>query len=356
MSELSINTPIFTADYADSVNAAVQEKIDSKLFMLCNYSPDEYPVFSEKEAFEVSVNDLYRFVFDAGFVLGKLEYIVKNANLHNQNIGGKIYQAAKDLRVLAERIKDLRIYKTHNCDDRNGFFAQLERYNFGRAIGHSFLTSEDDYQYINTNQLLKIRDTLIARITEFIDAVALLDDEDKAALIAEWRKVIISHYCKSHNQIYLGQLMSAMVQRLGQEELKKINSNNAFKYAQEWIQKYYQHSISVLRAQEEKHRKGIHEAEEYMADPQCDESLKANIMAEKKEEEDRLLKVQEKLNVLDGMDEMDKDSLFNRFFELLSTNLEELISSGNYRTMLPQDLLQVHIRTHFNNVPLPVIA
>ena len=73
MSELSINTPILTADYADSINADIQRKIDGKLFLFCNYSPDVYPVFTEKEVFEVSLNDLYRLVCDAGFVLGNLK-------------------------------------------------------------------------------------------------------------------------------------------------------------------------------------------------------------------------------------------------------------------------------------------
>ena len=356
MSELSINTPILTADYADSINADIQRKIDGKLFLFCNYSPDVYPVFTEKEVFEVSLNDLYRLVCDAGFVLGNLKIIVEQANFHNQNIARKVHQTAEDIKVLTERVKALRIYKTHNCDERNGFFAQLERLNFETAVGRRALKSEDDYRYVNTNLLIKIRDSLVARIIEFIDAAASLDDKDKGNLIVEWRKEIIRHYSKSHNQIYLGQLMSVMSQQLGQTELNKINSNNAFHYAQEWIQKYYLNSIQALHDQEEKCLNGIREAEAYMENLKCDDNFRDLITSEKEKEESKLLSVREKLKAMDGFAEKQKKDLFDIFFDQLNKGLEELASSGNYHTLLPQDFLQEHIAIHFNNVPLPVIA
>ena len=356
MSELSIITPILTTEYANSVNADVQQRIDEKLFLFCNYSPDTYPVFTEKEAFEVSLNDLYRLVCDAGFVLGNLKNIVEKANFHNQNTAGNVRQAAKDIKVLAERVKALRIYKTHNCDERNGFFAQLERLNFETAVGRRALTSEDDYRYVNTNLIIKIRDSLVAKITEFIDAAAALDDEDKGNLVAEWRKAIITQYCKSHNQIYLGQLMSVMTQQLGQTEWNKINSNNAFHYAQEWIQKYYLISIQDLHDQEEKCLNGIREAEAYLEAPECDETIRAFIESEKEEEKSKLLAIREKLKAMDGFDEKKKKDLFDIFFDQLKIELEELALSGSYQTLLPQDFLQEHIAIHFNNVPLPLIA
>lgn len=355
MSELSINTPILTADYADSVNSEVQRKIDGKLFLFCNYSPDAYPVFTEKEAFEVSLNDLYRLVCDAGFVLGKLKNIVEEANFHNRIIGRKLYQAAEEIKVLTERVKALRIYKTHNCDERNGFFAQLERLNFETAVGRRVLTSEDDYRYVNMNLIIKIRDSLVAGITDFIESAAALDDKDKRNLITEWRKAVINRYCKSHNQIYLGQLMSFMSQQLGQTEWDKLNSNNAFHYAQEWIQNYYLHTLSELHDQEQRYLNGIREAEKYLDSPKCDENTRAILIKEKGKEERKLLDVRGKLEALDGFDKKDKKDLFDIFFHQLEAELEELASSGSYLTLLPQDFLQKHIAIHFKNVPLPVI-
>ncbi len=355
MSELSINTPIFSADYADSVNTDVQRKIDEKLFLFCNYSPDAYPVFTEKEAFEVSLNDLYRLVCDAGFVLGKLKSIVEEANFHNRIIGRKLYQAAEEIKVLTERVKALRIYKTHNCDERNGFFAQLERLNFETAVGRRALTSEDDYRYVNTNLIIKIRDSLVAGITDFIESATELDDEDKGSLITEWRKAIINRYCKSHNQIYLGQLMNFMSQQLGQTEWNKLNSDNAFHYAQEWIQNYYLHSLSELHTQEKKHLNGIREAEAFLDDPQYTEDVRTLLTSEKEAEEQKLLEVRKKLEAMAGFDEKEKKDLFDIFFHQLETELDDLASSGSYHTLLPQDFLQEHIAIHFKKVPLPVI-
>ncbi len=355
MSELFINTPILPADYADSVNAEVQRKIDEKLFLFCNYSPDAYPVFTEKEAFEVSLNDLYRLVCDAGFVLGKLKSIVEGSNFHNQIIGRKVRQAAEEIKVLIDRVKALRIYKTHNCDERNGFFAQLERLSFETAVGSRALTSEDDYRYINTNLIIKIRDSLVAGITDFIESAAALDDEDKGSLITEWRKATINRYCKSHNQIYLGQLMSVMSQQLGQTEWDKLNSNNAFHYAQEWIQNYYLHTLSELHDQEDRYLNGILDADTFLESPECDEDTRAYLITEKEEEKRKLLDVRGKLEALDGFDKKDKKDLFDIFFHQLEAELEELASSGSYLTLLPQDFLQKHIAIHFKNVPLPVI-
>lgn len=59
---------------------------------------------------------------------------------------------------------------------------------------------------------------------------------------------------------------------------------------------------------------------------------------------------------MDGFAEKQKKDLFDIFFDQLNKGLEELASSGNYHTLLPQDFLQEHIAIHFNNVPLPVIA
>ena len=83
MSELSINTPILTADYADSINADIQRKIDGKLFLFCNYSPDVYPVFTEKEVFEVSLNDLYNLFWSPNRKYRKYSYVHLQVQLEN---------------------------------------------------------------------------------------------------------------------------------------------------------------------------------------------------------------------------------------------------------------------------------
>ena len=80
------------------------------------------------------------------------------------------------------------------------------------------------------------------------------------------------------------------------------------------------------------------------------------ITSEKEKEESKLLSVREKLKAMDGFAEKQKKDLFDIFFDQLNKGLEELASSGNYHTLLPQDFLQEHIAIHFNNVPLPVIA
>lgn len=356
MSDLSLHTPILSAEYAKSVNDKIIERIDDKLFMICNYSPDTYPVFSEKEIFETSINDLYRFAFDSGFVLSKLEIIVKEADLHNQNIGGKLRKTVNRIRTLTERIKALRIYKTHNCDERNGFFSRIACQSFENAIGYRKLTCEEDYIFLNTKLLQKIRDSMISDISEFIDNVALLDDEDKSNLTLQWKKEIIAYYCKSHNNHYVGQMIDMMSLQLSQSDFRKINSQNAFAIAKKWIQNYYHQSVSSCHNKLEKHKKEMGEIELYLQSNECDEELKRVLLEEKEKSERTIQEITHKLPTVEKNDKLDNDEQFKLFFDNLSDQLLDIIKTEQYQSMLPQDLLQKHISIYFKNVPMPILC
>lgn len=355
MSEISIHTPIISAEYAESVNDKVRKRIDDKLFMLCNYSPDAYPTFSEKEVFETSLNDLYRFAFDSGFVLSKLKTIVKEANLHNQMICGKLGKTADTIRKLTERIKELRIYKTHNCDERNGFFSLIARQNFEIAIGCRKLTCEKDYNYLNTNLIQVIRDSMISNISDFIDEVELLDDEDKLQLTLQWKKAIIAHYCKSHNNHYVGQMIDMLSLQLSQVDFRKINYQNAFTIAKKWIQNYYNQAVDICRKKLEKYKKEIDEVDIYIQNNESDEELKSYLIEEKEKIEQTVQEIKNELLTLEKYDKLENDEQFKCFFENLSHQLLDIVKVEKYQSMLPQDLLQKHISIYFKNVPTPII-
>lgn len=200
---------VISAVQADQLNRLVRKKIDSRLFLTCNYTPTEVPALGNSAKFYLGIQDLYKFAVDTSFVIGNLDkYLPVDTE----------QSFIREFRTQIDDIKNLRSVIDHSQSSYDGFFSRehLHRYdsiikaaldkpeNKDGAVAKVKLRpeTEDDFELLYIS--LKDRaDRLLKDLESFVERVATSGERQE--ITVRWIAATTEWYVRKQD-VYLGQL------------------------------------------------------------------------------------------------------------------------------------------------------
>ena len=200
-----MNSILFSSDAAEELNKKINEKIDKRLFLFCNYNPESLRSYSYDAKFVLAIMNMYKLLIDAG-VCNKLGGIKKKYSL---------FFNFNRLEEIISIINSFRTYVGHNEDYKNGNEenrAIVERW-FSRVIGKNYPENADQYEK-PLDEITKYGEECITLLNDFVEEVS--KHTKKRELITEWEELIFDFYKRPNSKnIIRGHIKLAYQARKG---------------------------------------------------------------------------------------------------------------------------------------------
>ena len=354
-----MSVPVISAIVAQQLNQKVQQDIDCRLFLFCNYEPTVSYAISEDARFLTAIQDLYKFGVDSNCILKAYKQLTPQRDHRRFN----------RLRELLDIIGALRAVTDHNQSVKNGKIeqTQLEAYNawIETALNKSAPDTQQDFVVLN-QCLAAIAKELIQLVEEFIQSVKT--HPDQVYIVKEWTDRTLYWYCNNtRTEIYKGQLMNAYLANANAagndySDLHRIQSLH--RKIGKWIEVALYHPYEKeLRELEENisSRENMLNGSNVMY-----QALRAKMAAEQLQDfedklrqeiandRDRCAEVIQKRDALEAqVGSKHIEYFFRNLEEQLHETIKRLNGSGKDYTLLPQDLIQEDIENFFGKVPSP---
>lgn len=350
-----MTSPIISVDVAHRLNEIIQNTLDSRLFLFCNYEPTNPPAVSEEGKYLVAVQDLYKFAIDSSCILKKYDDYLPFAFRPSYSRIGEIVAFIGEVRTAID----------HNRSDDNGWFEQnsIEYYTqwMLKVIGKDVPDCEEDYAQLNL-ALEAIANELIRVVERFANHFSSRTDKEK--VINCWVNETLRWYTQtSKSDIYRGQMVNAYVARIVGEgrSIQDWSRKTMFERTSRWISNLYFYPI------QEKKDKLVAEikALELALSP---ENPKADILfsrlsdAQKETVKEKLIqelesKKKERKEITRQLTNSSIPNPDKKFFTDLGKQIKEtmdiLEQKGISYSLLPQSILQEDIERVFSRVPVP---
>ena len=339
-------SPILTKEDADKLNTKIQEIIDPRLIVCCNYEPISAPTFSAGEHYRQSIYDLYRFAIDSSWFISQFcrgEYLLNSFGFPI------VHPLTQDIESALGKVQALRNWFAHNQNVNNGMIQQerIDHYKdiLRTTIGHDEVTSEQDHELLD-QMVCTLARSLYDDVSAYLDHLATLPEHDRANMGEKWIDATLHWEIRNtKTEYYLGFLKSFY---LYYESHFKTDPSYALK---RWIKNMMVHYYQETR-------------KEY-GDPiryargQLDDIINARgsyaVYPEKK-----LAQAKQEWTYFLLLFTNTKDLMQNngnatqyqaRFFEyLLPEQLKVTMSHFRNLTLLPQDLLSQDVRYWFRDI------
>lgn len=342
---------VISAEQAEQMNRLVRKRIDSRLFLTCNYAPTEVPSSSNSAKFYLGIQDLYKFAVDTSCIIA---YLSKYTPSDTEE------EFISSFRSQVNDIKDLRAVIDHSQSNADGFFAREHLCRYDSIIraalnkprdtskdktgvgnkGKIKLQPEDDEDFELLYADLEGRAArLLEDLESFIDRVAT--SSEKEDIVARWIQDVLDWYSRKQN-IYLGQLGDVYQAKMAQEQGttntsmsiiydKSVSRLHGFQMRRKlnrWIE-------NALFADLDKQIASCDLIMHNFTDPKC--------MKKVRDKREACLQARQERENLIG------ENYRDYFFKNLRQQLEDTMakySSG----LLPQELLQDDIKRRFEDV------
>lgn len=328
---------ILTQDYADGLNKLVQDLIDPRLCLICNYDPDIRYAISEDAIYITNVMDLYIFAIDCMPI--KLVY---------RFLPSKRWPDSDAWNDLRQEISCLRTAWAHNSSEKDGEDSQIARENYkdwvSTVIGKVAPETLDDYKLLN-DALKQMAKNVRRYLESFIRAAAA--DPNRDLLVKKWIDDTLKWYSSNtKTAIYRG-----WVKRVYIAQAKMMNIN-IDKDTCDWNVTRWIASVKrrQLKCDIDKLYQAIKEDERKLAGGYLSPEEKAEIQKRVQKQRSKIDTLKEKI------DWKDKDLLpeFNKGLAAqLRATMDYLEKEEEGYTLLPQDLFATDIRQNFQNVQFP---
>jgi len=351
-----MNAPFITSDDADRLNAKVQSQVDRRLYLCCNYTPSPCYALSQDAQYLAGVLDLYRFAIDSSC-------IIKNYYLFLSRVEkGQFSSLRRDL----DTIRMLRSVLAHNQDPSNGRLSQEQLKEYEDWIAKTLHkaappSSQEDFSLLN-RELADIARNLQKELDRFICCVA--SHADKEALIHKWIDQTLYWYTNNTaRDLYYSQVESEYIRRsigAGQDP-SRLDFRLRHK-VDRWIE---QALFTPLKRELARIKTSLDSIERVLAAPPIPKSQLGDprweaVLNNLRQKKLDLLKEQEcKTSQVDDLRaKADNNGKYTAyFFSVLKTDLLEMMvqleRDGIPYTLLPQDLLAMHVKEFFRDVPSP---
>lgn len=363
---------VVTAQDADKLNKKVQQLIDPRLFVCCNFEPTPCLAVSEDGKYLIGIQDLYKFFIDSSC-------IVKNYyRLIPPTFKSRFFEIEKRL----HEIEMLRAVTDHNQSDENGWL-ERERLDAHQkwmltVLGKPAAETVEDFAVLN-RQLEVIAKSLLAQVDSWI--VFVSQQPDRAAIVDKWIETTLYWY--SHNtkvDFYKGQLIDVYMANAGRRGVintSRYTRMQIYGSINRWIRAALFHDIDAdIEEKRENLRKAERVWNQVTKPDETQRAVLAALDAAKRQalesrlqacvdackaEWDRTIDEKEMLERRiwgKNSGAVKKDSQCTQYFlGQLQTYLRETMarmeSAQMAYTLLPQDLMQQDIAFRFDGVASP---
>lgn len=327
---------LFDPQGANALNKFVQSKVAPHLFIVCNYHPDVFNLFSDDARFIQGILNLYKFSIDTSLInrIGQID----------RKLGGIIHRKYKksmsELEKCLETISYLRTFAAHN-NDHNDKIDKTEAWLIHIIHKKQFDTIEDYSKALK--ELDRLGDKTYAVVTDILNY--MVKEYSKEDLCKVLQGYILSFYnsreSNPNTSLFKEELRAAYRARTRSGGIIQDRSlgiwcrNKYLKDLEEKINLFNSY-LPILKGDPK--RKVVESIAQIQNDIYKIESQVAN-------KSNRCRGDVTKLNAFDFLDFYRKTSVDNCtkiLPDLLRQNL----------TMLPQDMFQYIIINDFDSVPL----
>ena len=360
---------VITQESASKLNGIAQS-IAPTLFWTCNYEPTINYAIGQDAAFQLGIQDLYKFAIDTNCVLKTIAFNPRGS------VCGDIL-AQRELGELRRNLDFVQVTRSifdHNQSDLNGRLSVERRASFENwvrsQIGRDEPTCLDDFGALCAalvdvgNDLVRLSETILSRISE---------RHDRHAIVNKWVDATLRWYCVgSRQEYYRSQLSDNYIARAQAYRVGFLSNTDAVGLrmkVNDWIrlQTTYrlEEPIRMLRQEEQGIRESLDNPNEIAikirnSRPEMYEKAVQISM-------DRLVTINEEIrkkqHVMDCVREEINNGFHGNetayFFDSrrleaqLRGTLNDLEAGGETYSLLPQSFLQLDVERHFSGVPSP---
>ena len=348
----------------------IAQGIAPTLFWTCNYEPTVNYAIGQDAAFQLGVQDLYKFAIDTNCVLKTIAFNPKGSVCKDILTQSEL----RELRRCLDLVQTMRSIFDHNQSVLNGRLT-VERQTFFEnwvrsQIGRDQPADLDDFDILCSAlsecglDLVRLSEAILLRISE---------RQDRQKIADKWVDATLKWYCfGSRQEHYRSQLSDYYIARALVRHAGFLVNTDAVTLrmkVNDWVrlQTTHYHEESIRRLQEEEH--GVRES---LENPNAFAIKIRNSQPEMYEKavqlnRNRLLEISEEIQ--GKQHEMNRirgviESRFygngiayffdpNRLEAQLRETLNNLEATGVAYTLLPQSFLQVDVERHFSGVPSP---
>ena len=355
-----MSTPVISADAAQCLNQKVQQLIDSRLFLCCNYEPTVSYAISEEGQYFTAIQDLYKFAIDSSCIIKCYDKFI-----HAQ----QELSHFKGLRDILDCIDVLRSVTDHNQSRLNGRMAKerLENYSIWlqQCLGKDAPESPADFLVLY-RKTHTIAEELLAYLNQFIELLGVLSD--KTDVTQKWIDCTLRWYCSNtKTEIYKGQLMDAYIANAtanGKNYQSLYRPRELYRKINRWIEAsiFYpiDHALEEIEAELQSaqtilcgNSPMVQALRPKMTEEQFETFVAGYRSRLEESERKRQSLLQEKEKIEKEVGKRPADYLFKRLEQQLRDTMVWLEAKGTPYTLLPQDLLQENIELHFGSVHSP---
>ena len=332
---------ILTQDYADGLNKLVQDRIDDRLCLICNYDPDIRYAISEDAIYITNVMDLYIFAIDCMPI--KLVY---------HFLPSKRWPDSDAWKALREKISCLRTAWAHNSSEKDGEDSKETRESYEgwvrTVVGKVAPETLDDYKLLN-DALKQMAKDVRRYLESFIRAAAA--DPNRDLLVKNWIDETLKWYSSNtKTAIYRGWVKRVYIAKAAERNIdiySKYFKDNCDRNVTQWIASV---TRLKLKCDIDKLDQAIKEDERKLEGGYLSSKEKADIQK-------KVSRQKKDIEILkDKIDWKARDLLpeFNKGLAAqLRATMDDLEKKEEMYTLLPQDLFATDIERNFKKVDFP---
>ena len=357
-----MNTPVISADAAQKLNQKVQEEIDPRLFLCCNYHPTASYAIGEDGKYMTSIQDLYKFAIDSNCIIKVYKRFLPWDSLSEEE-----RDTFKRFDAVLKQVDLLRAVTDHNNSPQNGYMEKERAERYGEwlyeVLGKPTPETQADFAQLN-QQLADMAADLLQGLHYFVACAARQHNRNE--IVADWIDRTLRWYCSPTKQeIYKGQIMDAYIantRAYGRDYPELYQIRRLTPKIQAWVR-------DAFLAPIEKEQKEADDAIEMnqkilngstpmvqalrakmtpenwaIMESRCQEQI-----AQNEQKKETLRWERQELECKIGQNPL--DFLFEGLEDQLRRTMAKCETDGIEYTLLPQDLLQIDVEWFFQNVP-----
>lgn len=346
-----MNGPILTTRHAEYLNQLVQQLIDPRLYLLCNYEPTIGHAISEDGRYLLNIQDLYKFAIDScGIIKQYYDFLPKD----------EAWTECTNWLILQSKINHFRTVFDHNTNENDGRLSAEAKEAYMNwvlsSIGKPDPETLDDYKQLN-EKLREMAEELRCCFESFIRCVAKNPNRDQ--VVRQWiDKTLYWYSNNTKTNIYKGHLIENYTARAAACNMNIYHPRfieYRGKNVRDWIANLQIHPIKSEIRQLERE---IDANRRILAGQNLRSPLSPAYAAEfRRTLEEKERKLSELKSELDRAQTVHSKELENQFYRNLERQLKETVEyldqEGEAYTLLPQDLIQADIDRVFGAVPIP---
>lgn len=349
-------TSVIPKAEADRLNTRVQQEIDPRLFLFCNYEPTKSYAISSDATFLTAIQDLYKFSVDSNCVISQFR-----SARYSDHLSSSIWNQYESLEPTLDLIQSLRAVIDHNTSALNGNVEKQHLQDFKvwiQSVLHKDKPATlQDFAAL-TVDLQRMAGDIIAFCDQLISDAKARPETDRIQLFQKWTDKTLHWYChNTKTMIYKGLLIDEYISNtLAAGNGQRIARMDSYVFkmwplVKRWIDNAYDHQIVMQTNKINQLATRLNSISLQM--PAETYAQYQQLLVEWRRELADLQ--QEQRNYVQISNNNRISYRENVFFDALEKRLKKtmtaLDNSGVEYTLLPQSLLQEDISRFFSGAP-----